>query len=261
MPTPIQPDSMPHRDTVVVIPCYNEEERLPVDALVEFSQKQRDIGLLLVDDGSTDATAELLRTLTDRAPDGLASMSLERNRGKAEAVRRGINHVLEKQTVSYTGYWDADLATPLGAIRRFRDVLEDNEDLQLVMGSRVKLLGREVQRSELRHYLGRVFATAASMSLGLAVYDTQCGAKLFRVDDATRSIFREPFLSRWIFDVEVIARLSAYVATRDSTVEGAIYEYPLEQWIDVEGSKVRLRDYIKAALELWAIRRKYSTKR
>jgi dolichyl-phosphate beta-glucosyltransferase len=249
------------RRTTVVVPCYNEEERLPSRAIVDFARDQEDVGLLLVDDGSTDGTAALLEALTERVPTGLSRISLDRNSGKAEAVRQGIDYVMAHEEVQFTGYWDADLATPLDAIGRFANRLAADDDLLLVMGSRVKLLGRHIHRSEVRHYLGRVFATAASLTLGLAVYDTQCGAKLFRVNPATRSIFRDPFISRWIFDVELLARLARRLAAEGRRVEQAVYEYPLEEWQDVGGSKVKPTDYLLAVRELFGIRRRYYGKR
>ena len=96
----------------------------------------------------------------------------------------------------YIGYWDADLETPLEAIPALCELLDARPDLEIVFGARVRLLGRAIARSALRHYLGRMFATAASMVLGLAVYDTQCGAKLFRASPAIRALFQEPFLTR-----------------------------------------------------------------
>ena len=117
------------------------------------------------------------------------------NQGKAAAVRAGMRRAFEQGT-RYAGYWDAALATPLEEVPRFLDVLDRTPQLTVVFGARVQLLGRSIERSSVRHYLGRIFATVASNVLGLAVYDTQCGAKLFRVDEESRALFAEPFLVR-----------------------------------------------------------------
>ena len=98
-----------------------------------------------------------------------------------------------------------------------------------------------------------------STSLGLAVYDTQCGAKLFRANDTLRDVFSTPFLSRWIFDVEIIARFVQRWG-RDR-VARALYEYPVTQWQDVKGSKVKSQDFIRALRDLWKIRRAYNSRR
>ena len=97
----------------------------------------------------------------------------------------------------FVGYWDADLATPLDAVPRFLAVFEDRPGVNLVLGSRVKLLGRTIDRHAWRHYLGRVFATLVSEMLHLAVYDTQCGAKLFRSTDALRRVLTRPFTTSY----------------------------------------------------------------
>src|SRR5207248_10840878 len=108
--------------------------------------------------------------------------------------------------VDSIGFWDADLATPFSELPGFLAILESRAAIQIVIGARVRLLGRDISRRPSRHYVGRVGATLIASSLGLAVYDTQCGAKLFRVNDTMRKVFAAPFLSRWIFDVEIIAR-------------------------------------------------------
>src|SRR5437762_2862299 len=91
----------------------------------------------------------------------------------------------------------------------FLDAAENGCDVSFVFVDRVKLLGRNIQRSLIRHYCGRVFATVASLALGVDVYDTQCGAKIFRATPEMRQIFATPFRSQWIFDVEILSRYLA----------------------------------------------------
>ena len=242
-------------DTALVVPCYNEARRLPAADFAEFLRKTPDLCVVFVDDGSSDATPARLRELAEAVPEQVEILTLPRNRGKAEAVRAGVQHALE-QAPAYVGYWDADLATPLAAALQLRSLLEERPELDLVLGARVVMLGRRIERRALRHYLGRAAATAIALSLGLRVYDTQCGAKLFRVTPVLPGLFAEPFAARWIFDVELLARL---LVARGGRGAGAdrICELPLESWRDVPGSKLRLGDYLRAAGDLWRIHRRY----
>ena len=164
---------------VVVIPCFNEAKRLDVKGLTAFMGGVEGTRLLFVDDGSTDGTAEVLERLAARFPQRIQWFSLNRNSGKGEAVRQGVLKAALDGS-RYVGFWDADFSTPLEAIGDFRAILEERPSLEMVFGSRVQLLGREIVRKTHRHYLGRIFATFASLVLDLAIYDTQCGAKLFR---------------------------------------------------------------------------------
>jgi glycosyltransferase involved in cell wall biosynthesis len=240
--------------TAVVVPCYNEEHRLDGDACVQFLEATTGVRLLFVDDGSTDATWERLGSIVARAPAGRADrLRLEKNVGKAEAVRRGLNELLRQGATDYVGFWDADLATPLEDIPAFVQLLEERPDIQWVFGARVKLLGRAVERHSIRHVLGRVFATLTSMALALPVYDTQCGAKLFRVSPALAESLQAPFDSRWIFEVELIARASTLAGDRRLDPDREIYELPLHAWRDVRGSKVRSSDFVRAGRELASI--------
>ena len=239
---------------VIIVPCYNEALRLPVDAFRAFRLEGHRIDFCFVNDGSTDNTLSVLHSLRAADPDRFAVIDLERNSGKAEAVRRGIVANFDSGA-DVVGFWDADLATPLEELNGFMKTLVDRPEIHMVFGARVRLLGRNISRNPARHYFGRVGATLISSTLGLAVYDTQCGAKVFRVEDAARKVFAEPFLSRWIFDVEIIAR---YVKLwgRD-TAARAIFEYPIATWKDVRGSKVKSSDFGRALRDLWKIRRAY----
>ncbi len=184
-------------------------------------------------------------------------LRLEANLGKAEAVRRGILRALGADC-RYVGFWDADLATPLAAIDRFVALLEQRPEVEMVLGSRIQRLGSDIGRRARRHYLGRVAATMVSLILGLRVYDSQCGAKLFRVTAALPGVFGEPFLTRWLFDVEILARwIRTHPGVDRRRLEELALEYPLERWTDVAGSRLTLTDFLAAPLELWRIRRRY----
>ena len=204
-----------------------------------------------MDDGSTDTTGPVLEELRADAPDRIEVLALGENRGKAEAVRRGMLRALDSSP-DYAGYWDADLATPLGEVPGFVERMRSDSRLELVMGARVKLLGRTIVRNPARHYLGRIFATCVSVVLRLAVYDTQCGAKLFRADpELLEPLFGEPFRSTWIFDVEILARLIRRLHENGGPpVEDVVYEYPLTTWRDIEGSKLTGGDFVRSAWEL-----------
>ncbi len=239
--------------TVIVVPCFNEEARFDASQFASFIESTDDIRFHFVDDGSTDGTGEMLRKLVGAHPGRASVLELPRNVGKGEAVRQGFLELFD-EPAQYAGFWDADLATPLKAIDSLRTVLMERAELQAVFGARVQLLGRAIERRALRHYAGRIFATVASALLDLQVYDTQCGAKLFRVNETTRAIFREPFKSRWIFDVELLLRLMRLQKERgDAEFARTVFELPLMEWRDVRGSNIRLRDFVAAARDLLKI--------
>ena len=239
----------------VVVPCYNEAERFDSEAFTHALSNLDDVSFVLVDDGSTDTTLEVLQTLAKRHPGRVETLALETNSGKAEAVRQGMLRAFGSGA-AMAGYWDADLATPLEAIRDFVAVFGKSPRVDIVLGSRVAILGHTIDRRPVRHYAGRVFATLASMTLGVPVYDTQCGAKLLRCNERTTGLFADPFGSRWVFDVELLAR---YLGGGGKP-EG-IRELPLRRWTDVGGSKVRPGDFFGGVIELSRIRRRYGKRR
>ncbi len=233
-------------DTIIVVPCYNEASRLDVSAFVEYADSRPDVAFLYVDDGSSDGTADVLRRLAALAPETFMVLPLPKNVGKGEAVRHGVLAALEKEP-RLVGYWDADLSTPLDEIDRLREVLLSRPDLWLAMGSRVQRLGADIRRNTVRHYLGRVFATLASLAIGARVYDSQCGAKLFRVCEEVRDAFARPFRSRWVFDLELLARLfSAPRCKSSGHPQERIIEVPLGVWHDRHGSKLTVSDAVFA---------------
>lgn len=235
---------------VLVVPCYNEADRLRRDAFSEAVDRYPGLTLLYVNDGSRDDTLRVLQEMAAATPGRAAVLDLQPNGGKAEAVRRGVLAAFDRRP-DLVGYWDADLATPFDALHDFLEVFVSRPQTEFTLGSRVKLLGRHIVRHKSRHYIGRVMATAAAIALDLEVYDTQCGAKVFRATDRLRGIFARPFVTKWIFDVELIGRyIDSDGPGGQAALAERIYELPLRQWTDEPGSKVRFKDGLRAMADI-----------
>ena len=238
---------------LIVVPCYNEALRLRPDVFRSYLAENSETLFLFVDDGSTDRTLEMLHAIESDDDDRAIILALPHNHGKAEAIRQGIVHGLQRP-VELLGFLDADLATPLPAIAGLAGVMTADPTVKMVCGARVQRLGAVITRHWYRHYPGRIIATLISLLLGLPVYDSQCGAKVFDRDLAEQ-IFSEPFLSRWLFDVELFARTIGLVGRQHAA--RIIHEYPLTHWTDVGTSKITPAYLPKIPFELWRIRRHY----
>lgn len=230
----------PHH-AALVVPCYNEERRLDLEQLGALAAAG--ICLVLVDDGSSDGTAAVLRTFVE-AHAGVV-LSMPNNMGKAEAVRRGLLQAIEAGA-SVVGYADADFATPATEIVR---LLGTASPADVIIGARVALAGRVIERRTSRHYVGRVIATVVSAATGLSVYDTQCGAKFFRVNTALCQALAIPFSTRWLFDVELLLRVDA-----GSENQLVVWEEPLLTWRDVPGSHLEMREFWNVVSDLARLR-------
>lgn len=240
--------------TGIVIPCYNEVMHLEAAQFVDFVRQNTDVHFHFVNDGSKDATQQKIEEIAGSAGSNITFQSWRENRGKAEAVRAGVQALLSGSRFVYVAYWDADLSTPLDEILRFIEAAESRPGIQFVCGSRIRRMGAKIERFWYRHYFGRFFATAASLILYLPIYDTQCGAKLIRAELA-KLLFDRPFISRWLFDIELLARMIEALG-RNAVIE-AVFELPLEKWQDKGGSKVRFSYLPKILIELCRIRLTY----
>ena len=242
--------------TIIVVPCYNEAERLDPGAFLQFAAERDWLHFLFVDDGSRDGSRDLFANMERECPAQVQTLSFTENQGKAEAVRRGLLLALEAEP-DLVGFWDADLATPLGEIDGFVSRFDSDADLEMVLGSRVRLLGTDIERRTGAPLFRTRRGDSGVGILGLSVYDTQCGAKLFRVNETLRSILAEPFLTRWIFDVEILARWLQLRTAERGRVAQFIREVPVASWHDVSGSRLKPRDFARVPLDLWKVHRRY----
>jgi glycosyltransferase involved in cell wall biosynthesis len=242
--------------SVVVVPCFDEERRLRREGFRAFLDAPG-VALLFVDDGSRDGTRAALEVLCEELAPRAGLLSLPRNSGKAEAVRVGLLEAL-RGGATFVGFCDADLATPPAEVCRLFEPLRaagGAAPVAAVLGARVALLGHRIERRPSRHYLGRVFASLASLLLDLPVYDTQCGAKAFRGSALLAAALAEPFAGRWCFDVELIGRLLAGSCGHAPLGRDQLLEVPLRHWADVAGSKVGPLAAPEILIELWRVRR------
>jgi dolichyl-phosphate beta-glucosyltransferase len=234
----------------LVIPCFNEEQRLDQSEVMKCIEALNCV-VVLVDDGSTDGTLGILNNLARQSPKNIEVLPLPANVGKGEAVRAGFNYAFERGATQVL-FCDADFAVGPQDLLRICNTLNENVECKAVIGSRIAMVGTNIQRSIFRHYSGRAFATLVSVILGQQIYDTQCGAKVFKADNEVKRAFSQPFLSRWAFDVEVIGRLLRMERSKKN--DNLILEMPLLSWIEVPGSKLSLVSQLRTVLELFRIR-------
>lgn len=226
--------------TCIVIPCYNEADRLDIQAFLLYAASRPAIYFLFVNDGSTDSTSGLLKQLTEMNAQQFCYTNLEKNSGKAASVREGFIKSFNWLDFAYVGYLDADLATPLSEIEWLLQSFRDDPSLAFVLGSRKKTAVNSIKRSRLRHSFGRVYANFITGILGLDFYDTQCGAKIIKAEVA-QQLIKTPFIDRWLFDIELISRFYKIFGHKST----AIKEVVLREWIEKGHSRIRKVDLLK----------------
>lgn len=246
---------MDQKKLTVVVPCYNEYDRLPMAHFSTFLNQHPQAAICFVNDASTDKTLQRLHTLQSDFPQQVVVLNNERNLGKAESVRKGVLEGNSRAKAPLLAYLDADLATSLEECYGLTDYLVNGKEF--VFASRILKIGSVVERKFSRFLFGRIIATFISNILDLKVYDTQCGCKVFKAT-LSQVMFERPFISKWLFDVELFSRL--LVAYGKPAALAKMEEIPVRQWIDQGDSKVRLTYFFRLWYDLFLIRREHRKK-
>ncbi len=234
----------------LIVPCFNEAKRLNQARILSYTASLQ-CNVLLVNDASTDTTQSVINEIVRSSNGSVHQLVLARNSGKGEAVRTGMQWAIGRAATE-VGYTDADGAVSELDLAQIFAKLSDSPSCIGVLGSRVSLLGRNIDRTTTRHFSGRVFATFASKILQQPIYDTQCGAKAFTSSVQLKHSLSHPFISRWGFDVELLGRLFIEIA---KVGNGHIVEFPLNQWHDVTGSKLGIFASTQTMIELILVKR------
>jgi glycosyltransferase involved in cell wall biosynthesis len=226
----------------LVIPCYNESNRINFTTYNHFLDYNDDFVICFVNDGSSDDTLQKLNDLRLGRESKVFVLDLEINQGKAEAVRCGVNYLLTHTQVSTIGFIDADLSTSFYDYKQLIFSLKKmNTDECLVFGSRKLEINEKIERSSFRKIASEIVGYSIQKIIGLPIKDTQCGAKVF-TRRLAEDVFRHKFITRWLFDVEIFLRMKRSFG---KDIMNVIQEKPLSEWKDVEGSKLSVLDSIK----------------
>lgn len=230
----------------VVIPCYNEEERLSGQEFKNFVHSNLGYHLCFVNDGSTDRTLEVLEELRKGNENKISIYDCAKNGGKAEAVRQGVLHLANDPQLDYIGYLDADLSTDF---RDFDDLVKtmENSNFKIVSGSRMSRMGANITKESARKIISKTINLIIRSILKMPFNDTQCGAKIMDKEIA-QLVFNKKFITRWLFDVEIFMRMRKHYGK--DKVQELICEQPLKRWIHADGSKLSMKDSIKIVGQL-----------
>ncbi|MGD0506336.1 MAG: dolichyl-phosphate beta-glucosyltransferase [Terriglobales bacterium] len=230
-----------------VIPAYNESSRIrpTLDALLRHAHEQNwDAEILVVNDGSRDDTAQIVREYGKLHPQILL-VENPGNRGKGYSVRNGMLHARGDICL----FTDADLSSPVTEAQKLFDAIGRGADIAI--GSRWLRVELQTERQPLyRQVFGRIFNLVLRVILGLRFADTQCGFKAFRRDAAQR-IFPLQKIERWGFDPEIL-----FLARRAGL---RVEEVPV-LWAHSEGTRLHpFRDGLRMFVEVLRIRRNAMT--
>lgn len=245
---------------LLLIPCFNEALRLPgflEQIAATPSARASEIDVVLLYDGSRPEEARQMQAAADRLQPQFAANGLtlkmhrfDTNQGKGGVLRYGLREWSSAYT--YAGFLDADGSTQFADWLRLVDRLARDSHLDAAIGSRMKMLGYVVERHFKRFLSGRIFATLLSEMFKIPIYDSQCGAKVFRTSALTPSLLAAADNSRWLFDTQLV--LFLYHSGHK------IIEVPVN-WIDCAGSKVSLlRDSVRMFVQLLGIRASFREK-
>ena len=230
----------------IVIPCFNESKRLQSDKFIEHLEKNPQLSFMFVNDGSSDQTLIMLKNMAKRSPRS-HFIDLPKNSGKAEAVRQGMLEA-SKEEYTHIGFLDADLTISLETASEMIQMLYV-EEKEFIYASRKKRVLSNKNQNLFRKLLSLSFSKVSRFMIGLPVNDTQCGSKFFRAH-LIPVLFKNSFISKWVFDVEVFFRFKFYF---EEQVEENLLEYPLIHWDDNTTTKIKLKDYLKVPLHLLKI--------
>ena len=234
-------------NSALVVPVFNESSRWNAEYWRQI--QSGGVSLFFVNDGSSDNTSQILNEI-----EGVVVLNLPKNVGKAEAVRIGMLHAADPgYTFTWFGLIDADGAfdglAVLSNINRSSHFFVFG--FMAILTSRVKLSGRQIERTALRHVIGRIIGSLLAYAYKPFPYDSQCGFKLYKCNEKFYNSLLYRSETRWFFELE---HFSNYFSTTTEILK--VWEEPLNAWSEIPGSKIYSLGSFRILRELVNIYRK-----
>ncbi|TGL71505.1 glycosyltransferase [Leptospira levettii] len=229
----------------IVIPCYRELNRLPnyIESLISHFQFHTNIDFIIVDDGSPKNEFHQLKEKLELSISNskLQLFHYEINLGKGGAISYGI----AKSKGNYLGFIDADGATPAYEVERIWNYVNNNQELDLVIGSRIPMFGRKVSKSFYRHIANRMFSYYFNQIFKIQIYDPQCGCKIFK--KSNYEIIKSKITDlRWLWDTQLTVLFYRN--------QFKISEFPID-WNQIPESKFSFfKDSLAVLYSVWKYR-------
>lgn len=233
-----------------MVPVFNESSRWNAQYWREIASGG--VSLIFVNDGSTDTTSQILTEI-----EGAVVLNLPKNVGKAEAVRIGMLHAADPgYKFNCVGFIDADGAFDVLEVRSILNRSSQLFDLgfMAVWTSRVKLSGRQIKRTALRHIIGRTISSLLATAYKPFPYDSQCGFKLYKCNEKFYESLIYRSETRWFFELEHFVN---YFCNTNEIL--SVWEEPLHSWSEISGSKIYSLGSLRILRELAIIYRKLAT--
>lgn len=246
-----------------IVPCYNEEKRFPYQQFLTFAKANPEVLICLTNDGSTDNTLAVLKGIEFECPENIIVYNLEKNSGKAEAVRQAMLFVHKNFKSQYIGFLDADLATTLEEWLQMAKYKEQHPQFGAIVGSRIQRLGAAIRRDDNRSIFSAIIKKFIQIILKARFQDTQCGAKIFN-RMIVPFLFGTAFKTQWLFDIEIFLRIQNKFGK--TTLQNGVLEFPLMNWTEVGDSRLKLKHMIKIPMQLsqlyfdYHVKPKFTTK-
>jgi len=239
----------------LIIPCNNEEKKFPFKYFLHFAQKNPEVLLCFVNNGSMDNTLGMIRGMQTDSPQNICVYLLDKIVDKVEAVRQGMMYISKNSSVQLLGYLDTDLDTKPEEWLEMAKHKDQNPKFGAIVGRRFQRFGANINTDDKSSLFSRIIKMVIQLILKSPFQNIYRGAKIFE-RNLVPFLFNRPFIAPWLIDVEIFLRLQKKFGR--STLQKGILEFPLVKWKETSDSGLQLKQTIKTPFQLLKLHYQYN---